>query len=80
MSEFLPYGKQWVGEDDIAAVTKALQSDYLTTGPTVDAFEASLAQHSGASYATAVNSGTSALHVMYFAAGLERATKLSPPP
>ena len=71
MSKFLPYGKQWVDDDDIAAVIKVLKGDFLTTGPTVDAFEQSLSQYTGARYVTAVNSGTSALHVMYFAAGLK---------
>lgn len=71
MSKFLPYGKQWIDDEDIAAVIKVLKGDFLTTGPTVDAFEQSLRQYTGANYATAVNSGTSALHVMYFAAGLK---------
>ncbi len=70
MPKFLPYGKQWVDDEDIAAVIKVLKGDFLTTGPTVDAFEQSLSQYTGAKFVTAVNSGTSALHVMYFAAGL----------
>ena len=37
--EQLPYGRQWVDEDDIAAVSQALRSDWLTTGPAVEAFE-----------------------------------------
>jgi dTDP-4-amino-4,6-dideoxygalactose transaminase len=36
---FLPYGRQTIEDDDIAAVTAALRADYLTTGPTVEAFE-----------------------------------------
>ncbi len=71
MAKFLPYGKQWVDEDDIQAVVKVLAGDYLTTGPTVDAFEETLCEATKAQFATAVNSGTSALHVMYFAAGLK---------
>lgn len=71
MAKFLPYGKQWVDEDDIQAVAKVLAGDFLTTGPNVDAFEAALCEATTASFATAVNSGTSALHVMYFAAGLK---------
>lgn len=71
MSDFLPYGRQWVDDDDIAAVTAVLRSDYLTTGPAVVAFEESLVAATGARNAVAVNSGTSALHAMYFAAGLE---------
>ncbi len=49
---------------------EVLRSDYLTTGPAVEGFEQALAEASGARYAVAMNSGTSALHGMYFAAGL----------
>lgn len=48
----------------------ALRSDYLTTGPAVPAFEAKITQVANAKYAVALNSGTSALHAMYFAAGV----------
>ncbi len=67
----IPYGRQWVDEDDIAAVVEVLRSDYLTTGPAVPAFEKALCQATGAAHAVALNSGTSALHAMYFAAGLQ---------
>lgn len=66
----IPYGRQWVDDDDIAAVVEVLRSDYLTTGPAVDAFEQALVAATGAARAVAMNSGTSALHAMYFAAGL----------
>lgn len=71
MPKPLPYGRQWVDEADIEAVAEVLRSDYLTTGPSVDRFEAALVAATGAEHAVAVNSGTSALHAMYFAAGLE---------
>ena len=66
----IPYGRQWVDESDIAAVTRVLNGDWLTTGPAVDAFEAALASKAGVDRAVAVNSGSAALHVAYFAAGL----------
>ncbi|MDQ3691564.1 MAG: UDP-4-amino-4,6-dideoxy-N-acetyl-beta-L-altrosamine transaminase [Chloroflexota bacterium] len=66
----IPYGRQWIEEEDIEAVVEVLRSDYLTTGPAVEGFEQALAEASGARYAVAMNSGTSALHGMYFAAGL----------
>jgi perosamine synthetase len=68
---FLPYGRQWIDEGDIAAVVEVLRSDYLTTGPLVERFEHRLCDISGAAHAITVNSGTSALHAAYFAAGLE---------
>lgn len=71
MSDHLPYGRQWVDDDDVESVVSVLRSDYLTTGPAVSRFEALLTGVTGANHAVAVNSGTSALHAMYFAAGLE---------
>ncbi len=71
MSKFLPYGRQWLDEADIDSIVKVLRSDYLTTGPLVERFEGSLASFTGARFASVVNSGTSALHAAYFAAGLE---------
>lgn len=59
----IPYGRQEISEADIAAVVKVLSSDFLTQGPVVPAFEKALAQYCGASYAAAVTSATSALHV-----------------
>lgn len=66
----LPYGRQALDESDIAAVVEVLRGDWLTTGPAVETFEASLAEKSGARHAVAVNSGTAALHAAYVAAGV----------
>ena len=63
----IPYARQVITEDDIKAVTAVLQSDFLTQGPAVPAFEAELCKASGASHAVAVNSATSALHIAYMA-------------
>lgn len=70
MAEPLPYGRQWVDEDDLAAVAEVLRSDFLTTGPAVGAFEKALQRATGARHAVAVSSGTSALHAAYSAIGL----------
>lgn len=66
----LPYGRQWVDEDDIAAVVEVLRSDWLTTGPKVAEFEAAFAQFTGAREAVAVSSGTAALHAAMYAIGI----------
>jgi perosamine synthetase len=68
---FLPYGRQWIDEADIEQVVEVLRGDYLTTGPLVERFESRLAAWVGIRHACAVNSGTSALHAAYFAAGLQ---------
>ena len=58
----LPYGRQWVDEEDVAAVAAALRSDWLTTGPRVAEFEHAFGEAVGVQHAVAVNSGTAALH------------------
>jgi perosamine synthetase len=68
--DILPYGRQWIDDDDIAAVVDALRGAYLTTGPTVGQFEAVLAQAVGARHAVAVCNGTAALHAACAVAGL----------
>jgi perosamine synthetase len=67
---FIPYGRQWVNEDDIRAVVEVLRSDWLTTGPQVEAFEREFANFVGAGEAVAVSSGTAALHAAVYAAGV----------
>ena len=67
---FLPYTLHSVEEDDISAVSEALRSDLITTGPRVAQFEQSLALATGASTAVAVNSGTAALHAMLACSGV----------
>src|SRR5438309_11866687 len=69
-SEFLPYGRQSIEEDDIHAVLETLRSDWLTTGPKVLEFEEAFAAWVGARYAVSFSSGTGALHGAAFAAGI----------
>ena len=66
----LPYGRQWVDEEDIQAVVDILRSDWLTTGPKVQEFEEAIAAYTGAKYAVAVSSGTAALHAAVYATGI----------
>lgn len=66
----IPYGRQQINQEDIDGVVEVLQSDFLTQGPKVPAFEKSLTEYTGARYACAVNSATSALHIGCRALGL----------
>jgi UDP-4-amino-4,6-dideoxy-N-acetyl-beta-L-altrosamine transaminase len=59
----IPYGRQIISEDDIAAVEAVLRSDFLTQGPVLPRFERAVSARVGAQHAVAVNSATSALHV-----------------
>lgn len=64
----LHYGRQYVDEDDIAAVVETLKSDDLTCGPKITALEEKLCQVTGAKYAVVVSNGTAALHIAALAA------------
>lgn len=59
----IPYGRQALNQEDIDSVVAVLQSDFLTQGPVVPAFEKSILKYCHADYAIAVNSATSALHI-----------------
>ncbi len=67
---FLPYGRHWIDEEDIEAVTKVLRGDWLTQGPVINKFEEELSRICGASFTVAMSSGTAALHAAYSAAGI----------
>lgn len=66
----IPYGRQHISDADIEAVVAVLKSDFLTQGPAVPEFEAAVVAYSGARYAVAVNSATSALHIACMALDL----------
>ncbi len=76
---FLPYARQLVEDDDVAAVVEALRSDYLTTGPRVPAFEEALAREVGAEWAVAVSNGTAALYAACAAAGVKEGDEVIVP-
>jgi perosamine synthetase len=80
MHDYIPYGRQWIDDEDIEEVVTALQSDYLTTGPQVAAFEEAFAAACGARYAVAVSSGTAALHLACLAAGVGPGSEAIVPP
>lgn len=64
------YGRQSINQNDIDAVVQVLQSDFLTQGPAVPAFESALCAYTGAAYCTAVSNATSALHLACLALGV----------
>jgi len=66
----IPYGKQSIEEDDIAAVVRALRSDFLTCGPEVEAFQREFAELVGARHAIAVCNATAALHLAMLVADI----------
>lgn len=66
----LSYGRQFIDEQDIQAVTDTLKSDYLTCGPRITQLEDKLCAITGAKYCVAVSNGTAALHIAALAAGI----------
>ena len=68
---FLPYGRQMIDEADEQAVLDVLRGDWLTTGPTVETYEAAFAERVGAKHAIACSSGTAGLHMAAIALDLD---------
>jgi hypothetical protein len=72
----IPYGKQYITEEDINAVVKALTSDFLTQGPEIATFEKAFAEYIGCKYAVAVSNGTAALHLCTLALGVNKNSRV----
>lgn len=69
-AEKIYYGKQWVNEEDVKAVSDVLVSNFITCGPKVEEMERALENYTGAKHAVAVSNGTAALHCACIAAGV----------
>lgn len=66
----IPLARPVLGPEEEAAVVEVLRSRQLSLGPRVPAFEAGFAAKVGAPYASAVSSGTAALHLALRAIGV----------
>lgn len=76
MNKPIPYGRQHITEEDIAAVADVLRGPFLTQGPTIGAFETAFANYIGSPYAVAVANGTAALHLCCMALGVQEGTRV----
>lgn len=76
----IPYGRQTLEDDDIAAVVEVLRSDWLTTGPKVGEFEKAFAEFVGAREGVALSNGTAALHAAAHALGIGPGDEVIVPP
>lgn len=72
----IPYGRQHITDDDIAAVVDVLRGPFLTQGPHIGEFERAFAEYIGARYAVAVANGTAALHLCSLALGVGPGTRV----
>jgi len=70
MEKYIPYGRQDISSEDVNEVVQVLKSDFLTQGPAVPKFEKDLIELTGAKFALATNSATSALHIACSAIGI----------
>jgi UDP-4-amino-4,6-dideoxy-N-acetyl-beta-L-altrosamine transaminase len=66
----IPYSRQDINEDDIAAVIAVLRSDFLTQGPSGPAFEAAFAERHRVKFAISVSNATAGLHIACLALGM----------
>lgn len=76
MDQVIPYGKQYISEEDTQAVIQALHSDFLTQGPKIAEFEKKFSAYTGAKYAVAVSNGTAALHLCALALGVNKYSRV----
>jgi len=74
--DFIPYGTQWIDDDDINEVVKVLKSDWITTGPKIKEFEDALCSYIGCRHCVVVNSGTSALDIAIQALELPKGSEV----
>ena len=74
--EPIPYGRQHITKEDLAAVNEVLQSNYLTQGPEIQKFEEAFAKYVGAEYAVAVANGTAALHLCALSLNIQPGQKV----
>jgi dTDP-4-amino-4,6-dideoxygalactose transaminase/lipopolysaccharide/colanic/teichoic acid biosynthesis glycosyltransferase len=69
-TNYLPFSRPCIGEEEIAEVVDTLRSDWITTGPKVKRFEQVLASAVEAPSALALSSCTAALHLAILSQGI----------
>ncbi len=69
-TEFLPFSRPSISEDDIAAVAEVLRSGWITTGPRAADFEQAFGEYVGAKGAVVLSSATAGMHLALKALGI----------
>lgn len=72
----IPYGHQFINEEDVQAVIAALKSDYMTQGPLIGQFEREFAKYLDVKYSCVVSNGTAALHLCALALDIKPSDKI----
>ncbi|KML66096.1 UDP-4-amino-4-deoxy-L-arabinose aminotransferase [Pectobacterium peruviense] len=70
MTDFLPFSRPTMGDEEIAAVAEVLRSGWITTGPKCQQLEQAFCQQFGCRQAIAVSSATGGMHVTLMALGI----------
>jgi dTDP-4-amino-4,6-dideoxygalactose transaminase len=70
--KIIPYGRQYIDNQDIKFVSKALKQDLITTGSNVKKFENKISKFLKVKYAVSCSSGTSALHLALLSINLKK--------
>lgn len=70
MSEFLPFSRPSMGNEELSAVEEVLRSGWITTGPKNQQLEQAFCQLTGNRHAIAVSSATAGMHVTLMALGI----------
>ena len=76
IDKVIPYGRQYITDEDIQVVVETLRSDYLTQGPKITEFEHAFAKYVGVEHAVAVNNATAGLHLAACALGIKPGDKV----
>ena len=66
-SDFLPFSRPSISEEDISAVNDVLRSGWITTGSKAAEFEQEFSRHVGCPGAVAVSSATAGMHLLFHA-------------
>ncbi|MBQ0088652.1 MAG: UDP-4-amino-4,6-dideoxy-N-acetyl-beta-L-altrosamine transaminase [Prevotellaceae bacterium] len=76
INKVIPYGHQYITDEDVKVVVEALKSDYMTQGPLIGQFEKNFAEYIGSKYACVVSNGTAALHLCAMALDIKPGDKV----
>ena len=69
--KFIPFGRPYIGNEEIKSVTNVMKSKWIGSGPVTEAFENNFKKYKESKYALSVNSCTAALHLSLIYCGIK---------
>ena len=70
--KYIPYGRQFIDNNDKKLILSSLSNDFITTGPFVEKFERDLSKYFNCKYSYVCSSGTAAIHLAMLSIGLKK--------